>query len=263
VSLFKHSKGVPANATVVSATFVEDKGIDRALYEFVLDVVAPDGSQVRATVRQKALTDQHPAIGDHVTVHYKESDRSAEIDLDGDPRYRPQDVKEAQAFNERCSANFDEIHHLESVGTKAPATLTEVTECGWMRSLGQREFAVAATVEPPGAAPFVARFSIFDTTSEGLDTPTVGQHIAVLFDPADPALVRAPALWDSPILVLGFDGDRDDSTRSPVAATPAPRWKVPPECPTCGAPVDQSVESFAEHPQCHMCKNPLPCDPAS
>jgi hypothetical protein len=41
-----------------------------------------------------------------------------------------------------------------------------------------------------------------------------------------------------------------------------PGWKVPANCPECGARVDQSTASFAEHPACAYCAKPLPCQPA-
>jgi hypothetical protein len=41
-----------------------------------------------------------------------------------------------------------------------------------------------------------------------------------------------------------------------------PRWQVPATCPECGARVDQSTASFAEHPTCTYCAKPLPCQPA-
>jgi hypothetical protein len=39
-----------------------------------------------------------------------------------------------------------------------------------------------------------------------------------------------------------------------------PRWQVPATCPECGARVDQSTESMADHPTCLYCAKPLPCD---
>ena len=41
-----------------------------------------------------------------------------------------------------------------------------------------------------------------------------------------------------------------------------PRWKVPATRPECGARVDQSTASMAEHPTCRYCAQPLPCEPA-
>ncbi len=32
-------------------------------------------------------------------------------------------------------------------------------------------------------------------------------------------------------------------------------------CPECGARVDQSTASMAEHPRCQYCAQPLPCQP--
>ncbi len=164
-----------------------------------------------------------------------------------------QSVEEADAFNRRCGINLEEVARLEAGGRKALAVLTEVTECGWMRAVGQREFAVAADVAPSEGPPFTAHFSIFDTTS-GLYTPTVGQTIAVVYDGADPPMVRAGTFWDKPTLELA------DDASGPVLAVV--RWSVPAECPTCGAPVDQSTESRAAHPSCAMCHTPLPCAPA-
>ena len=40
-----------------------------------------------------------------------------------------------------------------------------------------------------------------------------------------------------------------------------PRWTVPATCPECGARVDQSTASMAEHPICQYCAKPLPCEP--
>jgi hypothetical protein len=37
-----------------------------------------------------------------------------------------------------------------------------------------------------------------------------------------------------------------------------PQWAVPAVCPECGARVDQSAGSMAEHPRCEYCGNPLP-----
>jgi hypothetical protein len=40
-----------------------------------------------------------------------------------------------------------------------------------------------------------------------------------------------------------------------------PRWIVPATCPECGARIDQSRASMAEHPACPYCAKPLPCRP--
>jgi hypothetical protein len=43
--------------------------------------------------------------------------------------------------------------------------------------------------------------------------------------------------------------------------TDEPQWIVPEVCPECGARVDQSTASVAEHPTCEFCHQPLPCKP--
>jgi hypothetical protein len=63
------------------------------------------------------------------------------------------------------------------------------------------------------------------------------------------ALLNGAAVPDAPPgIVHGLDDDE-------------PRWKVPGTCPDCGARVDQSRASMAEHPQCEFCHQPLPCEP--
>jgi hypothetical protein len=250
------SDGWPsARATVVTATFVRDLDeTDMALFDFTVDVAADGGEPFRQTTQQKAMANQHPKIGDGLDVRYDPASREVVLDIDDDPRYRRQSNEDANAFNQRCGANLDEVAHLEKSGHKSIAVLTEVTECGWMRSLGQREFAVVADVTPAEGAPFTATFSIFDTT-DGLYTPTVDQTIAVVYDDAVPPMVRAGTFWNQPTLELS-----DDEMSGPVRAVM--RWIVPVECPHCGAPVDQSRESQAAHPSCLMCHNPLPCEPA-
>ena len=42
-----------------------------------------------------------------------------------------------------------------------------------------------------------------------------------------------------------------------------PRWKVPTTRPECGAQVDQSTASTAEHPTGRYCAQPLPCEPVT
>lgn len=177
------------------------------------------------------------------------------------PETPPRDIEptrqtneEARAFNERCGANLEEVAALEASGRKALAELTDVVLIDRMESLGQREFDVTAEVRPVDGDPFTTRFSIFDTT-HGLYTPHLGQTIAVVHDDADPPMVRASIFWDKPDLAL-YEADS-----GPVLAVR--RWKVPTECPICGAPVDQSRQSQAAHPACEMCRAPLPCEPAS
>lgn len=247
----KEIERVTGTATVASATFVGAGDDGSAVFDFVLDVALEGAAPFRQTVRQEALADQHPRIGDVVAVQVDPRDRSVRLGLDDDPRFRAQTNDEANAFNHRCAANLDEITHLERTGRTMTAVVREATECGWMRALGQREFAVVATVTPPDGEPYDARFAIFDTT-QGLYTPTVGQTIAVVVAPDEPAMVRASTFWDKPSLAL-------DNPTFPGLTF---RWHVPEECPNCGARVDQSTESMADHPACRMCRAPLPCRPA-
>jgi hypothetical protein len=132
-------------------------------------------------------------------------------------------------------------------------------------------------VRPAGEPPFrvetKAKVPIFHAPSQG-DTVVVNydpkQHkteIVIEGDPRyDPKLIRAQkkqdkqdraahaqavlsgaAVPDPPAIV----DDLDDE----------PRWKVPETCPECGARVDQSRASMAEHPTCEYCEKPLPCEP--
>ncbi|MEZ5142437.1 MAG: hypothetical protein R2726_07945 [Acidimicrobiales bacterium] len=39
-----------------------------------------------------------------------------------------------------------------------------------------------------------------------------------------------------------------------------PRWRVPDQCPHCGARVEQAVQSRADQPACKFCNEPLPCE---
>ena len=153
----RHGAHVPADATVVSATFVQS--VDEwnmALFDFTVDVTPDGGEPFRQTTRQKAIADQHPKLGDTLRVELDPDSHDVVLDLDDDPRYRPQPLEEAEAFNQRYAANLDEVTHLEQTGKHAPAVIHEVTECGWQRSVGQTEFAVVAEVSPTGGSPFTS-----------------------------------------------------------------------------------------------------------
>jgi hypothetical protein len=62
-------------------------------------------------------------------------------------------------------------------------------------------------------------------------------------------------------LALAHNAQQLDWVRHPVTH-PEPRrepqWTVPAVCPECGARVDQSIGTMAEHPRCEYCHNPLP-----
>jgi hypothetical protein len=87
---------------------------------------------------------------------------------------------------------------------------------------------------------------------ELLQPPKPGDTMYVLFDPNDRSRILADELWDP-----AMPGNQPGFGHEPI------RWKVPAECPNCGARVDQSTESTAEHPSCRMCHEPLPCEPAA
>ena len=57
---------------------------------------------------------------------------------------------------------------------------------------------------------------------------------------------------------------RQSNTSPSAAATAAvtgPPWRVPTECPTCGARVDQAVSSKQADPKCPFCHEPIPVEP--
>ncbi len=109
-----------------------------------------------------------------------------------------------------------------------------------------QEWTIHADVRLPGGSSFAATFPLF--LDEIGDPPEVRETINVVFDPADRTRVLPVVTWRQQV-----PGDDPG----------APRWRVPATCPNCGATVDQSTESAAAHPSCHMCHKPLPCEPLS
>ncbi len=135
-----------------------------------------------------------------------------------------------------------EMDELKKTGHRGEATVTAVTTTYEIEQTGMRYLEVSATVQPSDGAAFSATFPM--NVPKRL-TPEVGTTLPVSFDPADRAMVR---------FRIGAE---------PGEASLAPRilWRVPTACPNCGAAVDQSRESAAQHPSCHMCNAPLPCEP--
>jgi hypothetical protein len=83
---------------------------------------------------------------------------------------------------------------------------------------------------------------------------------ALLSGAPDPAVVaRSHEIADR---ALSHNAEQLDWVHHHPAARPVhhaePRWTVPAVCPVCGARVDQSAASAAEHPACRYCANPLP-----
>jgi hypothetical protein len=131
-------------------------------------------------------------------------------------------------------------------------------------------------VRPAGGQPFrvetKAKVPIFhcpqpgDVVKVSYDPKNQNTEIQIEGDPRyDPKLIRAKnkqqraataeaLLSGAPVPgPVGVVHHADDDE---------PRWTVPATCPECGARVDQSTASMAEHPTCRYCAQPLPCEPA-
>lgn len=157
------------------------------------------------------------------------------------------------AFLERQRVDNDEGAALEShSGTSTTAVVTAVNIVAEYTGPAYepldfthppQELAVTADVRADDGQSFPATFPLF--LDEIGDPPAIGEQINVVFDPSDRTKVRAKTAWRGQV---------------PGGGGPV-RWRVPSECPNCGAIVDQSTESLAAHPTCRMCHEPLPCEP--
>ena len=112
----------------------------------------------------------------------------------------------------------------------------------------EQEWTIQAEVDAGDGTRFAATYVLY--LDEMLKAPQPGAEMFVYFDPNDRSQVMSDELWDP-----AMPGNQPGFGHDPI------RWKVPDECPNCGARVDQSTESLAEHPTCHMCRAPLPCEP--
>jgi hypothetical protein len=112
----------------------------------------------------------------------------------------------------------------------------------------EQEWTVQGDVDAGDGTRFPATFVLY--LDEIVQAPAVGDEVIVYYDANDRTQVITDDLWDPKM-----PGNQPGFGHDPI------RWKVPAECPNCGARVDQSTESLAEHPTCHMCHQPLPCEP--
>jgi hypothetical protein len=112
----------------------------------------------------------------------------------------------------------------------------------------EQEWTIQGDVDAGDGTRFPATFVLY--LDEMVKAPNPGDEMFVFFDPDDRSQVMSDELWDP-----AMPGNEPGFGHDPI------RWKVPAECPNCGARVDQSTESLAEHPTCHMCRSPLPCEP--
>jgi hypothetical protein len=130
-------------------------------------------------------------------------------------------------------------------------------------------------VRPAGEAPFrvetKAKVPIFHAPQPGdivkvsYDPRNHKTEIQVKGDPRyDPQLVRANAKQQRAAEAQALLSGAPAAAVSGVVhglVDDEPQWIVPEICPECGARVDQSAASVAEHPTCGFCHQPLPCKP--
>jgi hypothetical protein len=109
-------------------------------------------------------------------------------------------------------------------------------------------------------------------------TPQPGDTVRVSFSPKNQKTeihIEGDPRYDPKLARAAGQQQREDERQALLNGAPAPaaagvvhgiiddgpQWIVPEVCPECGARVDQSVASVAEHPACEFCKNPLPSQP--
>jgi hypothetical protein len=147
---------------------------------------------------------------------------------------------------EQAMALLEEQRHmiagLMESGSKGRATIQKIESEYPMR--GIRTDTITARLQPLSGDAFDTPFSLAPIGASGTDAgkthlgSELGSTAAVVFDPADHSKVAF-----------------DNRPRVQV------RWRVPAECPSCGAPVDQAGQAMSEHPTCSHCHNPLPAEP--
>jgi hypothetical protein len=130
-------------------------------------------------------------------------------------------------------------------------------------------------VRPPGEDSFriqtKAKVPIFSA-------PQPGDVVKVSYDPKSHKTeiqIEGDSRYDPKIRRANSKQQRAAETETLLSGAPAPagagvvhhinvaddepRWIVPATCPECGARIDQSRASMAEHPTCPYCAKPLPC----
>jgi hypothetical protein len=127
---------------------------------------------------------------------------------------------------------------LNQRGSRAVAKIVEIDELERIGPFHQYQFHLR--VRRPGDPEDGGYDAALVSTMFSPNPKPVGSVVQVVFDEDDPQHVEL-AMQDAEL---------------------KPRWKVPEMCPECGARVDQSVASMANHPTCEFCKAPLPCEPA-
>jgi len=161
------------------------------------------------------------------------------------------------AYLDRKRVDIDTRYALQQAGAKrAAAVITAATlayQCP-TAELGddfalhpEQEWSLQGDVAVDDATSSTVTFTLY--VDELLEPPPLGATVYVLVDQTAGTVV-ADELWDP-----AMPGNQPGFGHDPI------RWKVPAECPNCGARVDQSTQSMAEHPACSMCHQPLPCEP--
>lgn len=129
-------------------------------------------------------------------------------------------------------------------------------------------------VRPAGAEPFRVETKAKVPISSH---PEPGDVVTVAYDPKNhkaEILIEGDPRYDPKLIREARKHDREAEAQALLGGAPAPtasgavhyrngqpRWSVPATCPECGARVDQSTASTAEHPTCAYCAKPLPCAP--
>ncbi|MHB8463411.1 MAG: hypothetical protein ACYDH6_15870 [Acidimicrobiales bacterium] len=293
-------KKVAAEATVLSAGDTVGRMVTttstgtKMKYEYIVEVRPADGEPFRTKVQAHFYVGARPQAGETLRVRYNPKNQETEFDLDGDERYDakakrhaleanlaatkaardqallsgagtagaavsgiaglPQgtsdllarlgavtgaDLAGSVAFAQHLKATQALAASLAGSSSSGEATITAVTTIASMGA-AMSEVQITAQVQPETGDPFEASFPVFLLPTQ--PPLEVGGKVPVIFDPADHSRILK---------------------RPQAMAAGSERWKVPEQCPECGARVDQSVESLAEHPMCHFCQKPLPCEPVA